>query len=227
MQSLSRLLLRGYAEKDDKSATSPIRGLVDQIGFTDDPRVGMGISKAEFSQFFSDFMQLGVSIKIFDPDDKNSANNRFREGDTFTYVSDGNGYLDLNETTTLLAFAISTKRKADRIHTDMAEEVNAQTTTTATGNVTTYTITAGTDHHQCLIKLKPDGTPDFDKYGKVQIDHACYMRAYFSNLQDYWTGMDEIVSYYNGFSQADQLKYRGSCSRTVRPQEGIPNRSLR
>src|SRR6185312_14278181 len=80
----------------------------------------------EFKQAFADFKPLGVALKFFNPNSTTSANNRFREADVFTYASDGNGYLDMNEGALLFAFAISVQRKADRVHDDIALKCGSQ-----------------------------------------------------------------------------------------------------
>ena len=184
MQSLSRLLIRGYAERDPGESPSgaPTRANVDSFAVASDPKNGLGISFHEFDQFFKDFRAFGIDIKFFDPDDTRSSANRFREGDVFTYVSDGNGYLDLNETSTLLAFAISTLRKASRIHDDIAS--------------------------RCPLYQDANGKPILDKYGEVQIEDHCYRRMYFSQLQKYWNGLDEMTNYYSGLTVDQQSTFQ-------------------
>jgi hypothetical protein len=185
MQSTSRLLIRGYAENDtpdEKSKTAPIRAQVDEIGFSDDPRAGLGVNLKEFSQFYSDILPFGVSVKIFNPNNPTSATSRFREGDTFTYVSDGNGYMDLNETTTLLAFSISAMRKAYRIHDDIATK--------------------------CPLLVDADQKPILDIYGKLQITDVCYEKLFYGALHNYWQGLDEMIAYYNGLNSAGQASFQ-------------------
>jgi hypothetical protein len=130
MQTLSRAMIRGYVEKDpgESRIGPPVRANVDSAGTNPDPNAGKGVSLKEFSTFFADIRPLGLELHIFDPNTNNAAFSRFREGDAFTYVSDGNGYLDLSETSTLFAFAISAFRRADRIHDDIASKCPNQPT---------------------------------------------------------------------------------------------------
>jgi hypothetical protein len=202
MQSLSRLLVRGYAEKDpgEPQLGIPIRSDVDNWGVRSNPLTGAGVSLPEFKVFFGDFKPVGVELKFFSPADSNAAADRFREGNVFTYVSDGNNYLDLDEATTLLAFAISAKYKSDRIHSGIAE--------------------------QCKTSVLDS------IYGQPLIDMGCYDQNFFGKLGQYWhpgaqvSGpADELVSYYTNLTPDNQVEFNyllQVSGRTNGYQVGVP-----
>jgi hypothetical protein len=113
MQSLAIMMIRGYVEYDpgeDKSQ-APARAVW---------AYSPGVNFTEFTTFLNDLMPFGVAIKFFDPDDKNTATNRFRELDTFTNSSNGDGFMSVDEAVTYLHFDFSDLHKATRIHNDIA-----------------------------------------------------------------------------------------------------------
>jgi hypothetical protein len=113
MQELSIMMIQGYVEYDpgEDQSQPPQRA-----NWAQSP----GVNFTEFSTFLNDLMPFGDAIKFFDPDDKNTATNRFRELDTFTNSSNGDGFMSVNEAVTYLSFDFSDLHKATRIHNDIA-----------------------------------------------------------------------------------------------------------
>jgi hypothetical protein len=113
MEALSIMMIQGYVEYgpgEDRSQP-PQRSVWEH---------SPGVNFTEFNNFLNDLMPFGVAIKFFDPDDKNTATNRFRELDTFTNSSNGDGFMSLNEAVTYLSFDFSDLHKSTRIHDDIA-----------------------------------------------------------------------------------------------------------
>jgi hypothetical protein len=113
MQAASIMMIQGYVQYDpgeDKSEP-PKRSIW---------RTSPGVNFGEFATFFNDLTPFGIAIKMFDPDDKTSGSNRFRELDTFTNSSNGDGSMSVLEAVTYLGFDFSDLHKSDRIHNDIA-----------------------------------------------------------------------------------------------------------
>jgi hypothetical protein len=113
MQVAAISMIQGYAEYDagEDHSLPPKRSI-----WQSSP----GVSGAEFQNVYNDLSPLGIQLKIFDPNDKKAAANRFKESDSFTYKSNGDGYMSTDEATTYLGFALSTVHKANRVHDSLA-----------------------------------------------------------------------------------------------------------
>jgi hypothetical protein len=113
LQELSIMMIQGYVEYDSgEDKSQPPKRSVWQKS--------PGVNFNEFTTFYNDLQPFGTALKLFDPDDKNSAKNRFRELDTFTNSSNGDGSMNVSEAVTYLSFDFSDFTKAGRIHSDLA-----------------------------------------------------------------------------------------------------------
>lgn len=86
----------------------------------------IGLTVEEVRRFVDDVLQLGIDLRSIDKRRAVGVHaRRFREANLFTYASDGNSVIDLDETTQLFAFLSSTKRMANRMHEEIAKICNA------------------------------------------------------------------------------------------------------
>ncbi|MBC7691476.1 MAG: hypothetical protein H7222_06880 [Methylotenera sp.] len=100
MRQAARVLISGYAKSPQKR------------------RDYGGITFPEFKIFAADIWNVAVDIKLVDPkNDQNvEAERRFREANLFTPSANGDEMISLDEGSQLLAFLISAKRLAVRMH---------------------------------------------------------------------------------------------------------------
>lgn len=93
MRSLSRMLLLGYATTRNERFSA------------------VTISEAGLKDWYSDFNELGIDMKAFDPRSGNSGSRSFQEANFFTYSGNGNDGMDHKETfefvSTLFAAGLS------------------------------------------------------------------------------------------------------------------------
>lgn len=89
MRALSRAMLLGY-------------------GNTHNPILSQEtIIESGLEQWYTDFNQLGVELKAFDPRSKNSGARSFKEANFFTSGGNGNDVMDANETFDFVSLLIS------------------------------------------------------------------------------------------------------------------------
>jgi len=78
--------------------------IVEGYSTTSDQKTG---SRADIETLINDWRELLVQIHMLDPLDPLVAENRFRDANLFTFLSDGNELVDLDEATYLLNFIVS------------------------------------------------------------------------------------------------------------------------
>jgi hypothetical protein len=142
-----------------------------------------GISLSELRVFYEDVRELGVALKLFDPGSTTAADNRFLEGNLFTYASNGDSYMSLAEGSDLVSFLFSSKG----LSTQTYNLVHAQCSKWTEG-------CASIDPRSgksCHIGEK-------DVYGMDTVSTECFnhfaMGTYYEQL---WKHMPGLSSYYS------------------------------
>jgi hypothetical protein len=176
IQMAANLVVQGYMDYDPKNP--PERATSDD---------SIGISAVEFQNFFDDLKPFGIEIKLFDPDDHNSAPNRFREIDVFTYSSNGDGFMSVDEAVEYVALSFSAFSKASSIHDDISAHCQADS--------------AADPKHPVFVKVKGDS------YGEDLIEPNCYRKYFFGNYKTYWDPMATGQEFYGNISSAEKYSY--------------------
>jgi hypothetical protein len=176
MQTAATLVVQGYMDYDPKNP--PERA---------ESEDSIGISADEFQNFFNDLKPFGIEIKLFDPIDPNSAPSRFRELDVFTYASNGDNYMSVDEAVEYVAFSFSASARAAINHADISARCQADS--------------AADPNHVILVKVKGDA------YGEDLIEPNCYRKYFFPNYQTYWNPMTTAQKFYGGISSAERYSY--------------------
>ncbi|MGZ3688633.1 MAG: hypothetical protein ACXVBW_10050, partial [Bdellovibrionota bacterium] len=86
--------------------------------YSDDGRSEQ-VSNVKLQEFYNDFRDVGIEEKLFDPFDEMAAQKRFTEANLFTYAANGDGYIDVQEGSQLLAFMISGEQLAGQIRREI------------------------------------------------------------------------------------------------------------
>lgn len=93
------------------------------MGYSHDPLrpIERGFQLEELRELYEDFRQIGIELRIFDPDGEKVPEKRFFESNLLTFAADGDGYADVVEMTQELLLLLSGKALADRIHAFSAQ----------------------------------------------------------------------------------------------------------
>ncbi|MCM2323430.1 MAG: hypothetical protein NDJ90_09230 [Oligoflexia bacterium] len=147
MNLLSRLLMSAYAEEPARSKTAVVQSEVERL--------------------YLDLRDLGVDLRIFDPDSDHVAQRRFLDSNLFTYAANGDELMDVSEATQILAYMISAKAATARVHRRISELCRA-----------------------------PGATPELDFWGFPLIEARCYRKIFFERHAEMWSNMPELSEYY-------------------------------
>ena len=120
------------------------------------------------------------------------ASKRYREASLMTPVSAGASSISLIETTTYLAYLLSTETLTGRIHDFMF------------GNADKNIVGA------CPINAARDPF-DLDT-----IEYTCFEKNYFENVDLFWNGLPGLVNYYHSLSTATQASLQTLTAGAVR-----------
>lgn len=151
-------------------------------GPTKDGTTG-GVSTAELRQFYLDIRELGLAIKLFDPTVDSAPEDRFLEGNLFTYSSNGDDNLSLAETTDLLAFLLSTKQLSSKTYNLVHDQCAKWTDPCPKG-----AITSGPGCH-----IGGKDVFDMDTISKACFDHFAMSELY----QPLWDHMPNLSHFYS------------------------------
>lgn len=136
-----------------------------------------GVSVAGLRRFYLDIREVGVQLKLFDPEDPKVPEKRFREANLFLPSSDGDSTVSKREGMELLAFLISTKSVSLRVH-------SALTGPTQCGN---------------------GGALDI--YGKRTVSSDCFRKYFYAGLETFIAQWPEMLKYYRKLPTAERIAF--------------------
>ncbi len=157
-----------------------------------------GATLEAFRQFYSDTKDIGIELKFYDPESKNPADKRFREGNLFTDASDGDALINETEATQLSSLLISARRAANKIHQKIVDECNK-------------------------VRKVSNFKNHFDQY---YVRAECYREVLFKNFDQYFSKMPLLVQHYLSKKTAGQSKEFEVALEQSTGRELAPNPSL-
>lgn len=157
---LFRWMIAGYAQEKERS---------DEAN---------AVRLKEWIQLYDDFREFGIETKLFDPRPfGDSALSRFREANLFTFHSNGDMFLSIEEGVEQIAQMISGKRLSSRLH---ERAVDA-----------------------CRDSLGMYPGP----LGEQQVRAYCYRKHLYSNVDDYWQNLPLLLAYYKSLKGAERKTF--------------------
>jgi hypothetical protein len=140
------MLIRGYAD--------PIRANTE-----------FGITLDEFRQAYLDVRELGIELQFLDKFDPKVPEKRFAEANYFSFVANGDEYLDLAEATQMFAFAVSARVSGDDTYAKLKAE----------------------DCHD-------RNRPRFDEFNLEMIEQKCFEDRYYWHFDKHLWNLPLFVS---------------------------------
>lgn len=151
-----------------------------------------GVSESEFKDFFKDIKKIAGDLRIVDPDNNVSFLKRFVESNLFLSVSNGNGYMDRDETALMLSYAVSAKAAGGRVHQLIAGICN-----------------------------RDEARPlPVDVFGNETIEENCYRREFFAHLDEAWGRLPGLLNYYKGLGAAERERFEANLNAAARSARG-------
>ena len=126
------------------------------------------------------------------------AGKRYREASLMTPVSEGASSIDINETTTYLAYLLSTETVTARIHDYMF------------GNAAKNIVGA------CPINAA------HDPFDQDTIAATCFESHYYANVGSFWNGLPGLVNFFNAQSAANKASIQSLTTGAVRRDVNDP-----
>ncbi|MDR3607655.1 MAG: hypothetical protein P4M08_09775 [Oligoflexia bacterium] len=172
------------------SAVSAVQGVVNfvlstyvphqQVGLAASPEdieasvrdlMGTGASRAAIEQFYYEFRQIGIDLKIFDPNanPKKTADKRFLEASLFTYHSDGTDFMKRDEAVDYVSTLLSTMQLSSDAYNAMSAACPVSGSTAA----------------------------PIDVFGRPAIPVDCFLKTMFgSYASTLWKDMPGLYAYF-------------------------------
>ncbi len=173
MRQIVRLLIQGYGMDPKRVANLD------------------GVTLGEFRGLIKDITPLLLDFKVVDPAQKKLDEKRFREASLFTYASDGNELLDVNEGTMYLAEVLSASKLAATIYKDMSDP-----------------------------KIGACAVNEIDAYGRFYLDENCFRREFFKRFDQYADHMPTMQKYYKSLNPGEQKNFKMLMERSSRQDDG-------
>ena len=166
------------------------------------------VTLVEFRELIKDLTPLLLDFHLVDPRQTNLDVKRFREASLFTYASNGDEYLDINEGTMYLAEVLSASHLASKIYNDMVDP--------KIGN--------------CAYVSKPGAQGEdldlTDRYARHFLDEACFRKEFFARFDAYADHMPTMQKYYKGLNVVQRASFKAAIEKASRQDDGSKPRMV-
>lgn len=167
-----KLIIEGYAKDPDRARTKK------------------GLNLSEMEDLIRDVNPILIDFKIVDPAQHDLHKKRFREASLFTYASDGNDYLDVDEGTNYFALILSGSKLAQRIYKGLTDsEAKCQ-------------------------------TREADAYGRFWLREGCVKEHFLKRIYRFTDHMPDMAEYFRKLSNSQKGKFWESLVASARQDNG-------
>lgn len=170
----------------------------------------IGLTVEETEEFYFDLYQLGVEIRLFDPNYTDTARKRFREADLFTFHANGDNHVSSLEGVDILSLMVSSKYMSGDIHRSIASRCPFEPLPDYVQKMIDEGKTSRSKFFQDQygIPLEEQDRP-MDRFGLPNIWDVCFRDQFYIGFKEFFgTALPDLVAYKQSLSRSEWSKMR-------------------